>query len=150
MARGLIFDMLYNQRDIASVHVVDRDAAALVHLAKHFTDGRVTFAQLDVADDEIGKLLAEHDGAIGAAHYDINLRMTRLAIENGCNYVDLGGNNAIVSEQLDLDASAQASGVSVVPDGGLAPGMVSGLVACGGAASALGRCRTHQGWRSAT
>lgn len=130
MARGLVYDLLRNE-DVTSVRVIDRDDAALARLAECFDNARVTFQQVDAQSDDVVPLFAEHDGAIGAAHYGLNLRMTQLAIEHGCNYVDLGGNNDVVSAQLALTEQARAAGVSVVPDGGLAPGMASLLVAWG-------------------
>src|SRR5205823_3944153 len=52
-------------------------------------------------------------------------------IEAGTNFCDLGGNNAVVDAQLALDAEAKKAGVNVIPDCGLAPGMVAVLVAHG-------------------
>jgi lysine 6-dehydrogenase len=57
--------------------------------------------------------------------------MTRLTIDAGAHFCDLGGNTELVEEQLELDAEAKAAGVSVVPDCGLAPGMVN-ILAQGG------------------
>ncbi|MCP6725795.1 hypothetical protein NL526_27445, partial [Klebsiella pneumoniae] len=51
----------------------------------------------------------------------------------GANFCDLGGNNYIVDEQLALDGEAKAAGVSIIPDCGLAPGMVSVLAMHGAA-----------------
>ena len=44
---------------------------------------------------------------------------------------DLGGNSSIVDEQLKLDKDAKKTGVTIIPDCGLAPGMVSVLVKWG-------------------
>ena len=43
------------------------------------------------------------------------------------NFCDLGGNNYVVDEQLALDAEAKNAGINIIPDCGLAPGMVSVL-----------------------
>jgi lysine 6-dehydrogenase len=47
------------------------------------------------------------------------------------HFADLGGNTEIVREQQQLDAAARAKGVSIMPDCGLAPGMVNILAAEG-------------------
>jgi len=57
--------------------------------------------------------------------------MTRAAIEGGCHFCDLGGNTEIVFQQKKLHDAATAAGVSVIPDCGLAPGMVNILAAEG-------------------
>jgi lysine 6-dehydrogenase len=41
------------------------------------------------------------------------------------HFCDLGGNTDIVFEQKNLDAKARAKGITIVPDCGLAPGMVN-------------------------
>src|SRR5256884_7570776 len=53
------------------------------------------------------------------------------AVELGVHCADLGGNTEIVFQQRELDAEAQRRGVSVIPDCGLAPGMVNILAAEG-------------------
>ena len=40
------------------------------------------------------------------------------------HYADLGGNTEIVFQQLELDDEARDRHISVIPDTGLAPGMV--------------------------
>jgi lysine 6-dehydrogenase len=60
-----------------------------------------------------------------ALPYYFNLEMTRLAIDAGAHFSDLGGNTEIVSQQKALNDIASAKGVTVVPDCGLAPGMVN-------------------------
>jgi lysine 6-dehydrogenase len=65
------------------------------------------------------------DGALSAVPYDYNPNLTHWAIENHCHFVDLGGNNAVVEKQFGYNKAAQKNGVGVIPDCGLAPGMVS-------------------------
>jgi lysine 6-dehydrogenase len=57
--------------------------------------------------------------------------MARAAVECGCHFSDLGGNTEIVLEQKKLHQEALAKGISVIPDCGLAPGMVNILAAEG-------------------
>src|SRR5439155_889688 len=49
----------------------------------------------------------------------------------GVHHTDLGGNTAIVMKQKRLDRAARKRGVSVIPDCGLAPGMVNIIAAEG-------------------
>src|SRR6185436_19419953 len=62
-----------------------------------------------------------------ALPYYLNVRMVELAIEAGAHFCDLGGNTDIVRQQEALAPAAVARGVSVVPDCGVAPGMVNVL-----------------------
>jgi lysine 6-dehydrogenase len=57
--------------------------------------------------------------------------MAALALQSGCHFSDLGGNTEIVFEQQKLSPQAEAKGLSIIPDCGLAPGMVAILAAEG-------------------
>jgi lysine 6-dehydrogenase len=69
--------------------------------------------------------MREHDSAISCVNYWYNLELSKAAIETKTNFCDLGGNNYIVDEQLALDTEAKNAGINIIPDCGLAPGMVS-------------------------
>jgi lysine 6-dehydrogenase len=68
---------------------------------------------------------------MSAIPYYYNGPMAKAAVEAGCHFSDLGGNTEIVLEQKKLDGQAMAKGISVIPDCGLAPGMVNILAAEG-------------------
>ena len=75
--------------------------------------------------------MKEVDGVLCALPYQLNLPTTRLAVAAGVHFTDLGGNTAIVNRQRELDAAARECGASVIPDTGLAPGMVNILAQAG-------------------
>ena len=94
--------------------------------------GRLQVAQLDVTDaDAVRTALRGHAAVMSAIPYYYNGPMARAAVEAGCHFSDLGGNTEIVLEQKKLHDQAIAAGVSVVPDCGVAPGMVNILAAEG-------------------
>ena len=64
--------------------------------------------------------------------YSFNERVARAAIEAGVHSVDLGGHIGGVTEKiLDLHEEAKAKGVTIIPDLGVAPGMVNILAGYG-------------------
>ena len=80
--------------------------------------------QADVRDKErIKDLFSRADSVISAVPYYFNLSLTELAIEEGVHFCDMGGNTAVVREQLKLDVQAKGNGVAVVPDTGMGPGL---------------------------
>ena len=94
--------------------------------------GRLRPLRLDVTDVAAVKhALQGHAAVMSAIPYYYNAPMARAAVEVGCHFSDLGGNTEIVLEQKKLDAQAAAKGLSVIPDCGLAPGMVNILAAEG-------------------
>src|SRR3954464_12247994 len=60
-----------------------------------------------------------------------NLQDADCAVEAGVHFCDLGGNTEIVFQQKALAERAVAKGVTVVPDCGVAPGMVNILAEYG-------------------
>jgi lysine 6-dehydrogenase len=68
---------------------------------------------------------------MSAIPYYFNYELARHAVAAGVHFCDLGGNTEIVFQQKGLDAEARARGVTVIPDCGLAPGMVNILAQYG-------------------
>ncbi|MBC8085618.1 MAG: saccharopine dehydrogenase NADP-binding domain-containing protein [Phycisphaerae bacterium] len=88
--------------------------------------GRLVPTVLDVRDEgAVLALMAGCDAVQSAIPYYFNLRLAQLAVQAGVHFTDLGGNTEIVLRQKELNGDARAKGVSVVPDTGLAPGMVN-------------------------
>lgn len=95
-------------------------------------DPRLQRVRMDFEDEAAVRPAMEgHDVALSAAPWPLNGDLARLAVEAGCHYSDLGGKTEIVFEQLELDADARRAGCTLVPDVGLAPGMVDVLAAEG-------------------
>src|ERR1051326_6971695 len=131
------------QGSAAAHNLLQHDAVELVTLADLHVDRlprllqpyqgeRLHPVQLDAGDfaGTVG-LMKGHDAALCALPYYFNEPMTRAAIESGCHLCDLGGNTEIVFQQKKHHDAAAAAGVSIVPDCGLAPGMVNILAAEG-------------------
>jgi lysine 6-dehydrogenase len=133
MGHGAAFDLIHNSPGVESVTVADFDLGKAEHVASS-VGGSITAGQVDASNyDEIVELFRGHDSVISCVNYWYNVALSKASIETGANFCDLGGNNYIVDEQLALDADAKAAGVNIIPDCGLAPGMVS-ILAMHGAA----------------
>jgi len=101
-------------------------------LEPYRSNPRLHRVEVDARDHAAARRAMEGATAVMCAlPYYFNLEMTRLAIDAGVHFSDLGGNTEIVVQQKALDAQACARGVSVIPDCGLAPGMVNILAQLG-------------------
>jgi lysine 6-dehydrogenase len=79
---------------------------------------------LDVRDGiAVRKAITGYAVVLSAVPYFFNLTLTKIAINSGVSFVDLGGNTDIVRQQHALDADAKLAGVCVVPDCGMGPGL---------------------------
>jgi lysine 6-dehydrogenase len=134
MGLGAAYDLAHNSEGVELVTVADVDEGRARAVAETLRDGRVRPAQIDVEDHaRVVELMRGHDAALSCVTYFHNLSLARAAVEARTHFCDLGGNNAVVDAELALDEEARAVGVNVVPDCGLAPGMVSVLAAHGAA-----------------
>jgi lysine 6-dehydrogenase len=117
---------------VERVTLADLNPNRLPVFLQPYLGKRLRTVPLDASDFAgVVSLMMGHDAALCALPYYFNEPMTRAAIEGGCHFADLGGNTEIVFQQKKLHASAAAKGVSVIPDCGLAPGMVNILAAEG-------------------
>ncbi|MBK6724128.1 MAG: saccharopine dehydrogenase NADP-binding domain-containing protein [Acidobacteria bacterium] len=126
MGHGAVFDLIHNSPSVERVTVADFDFAKAEAVAAAVGTDRIDARQIDASNyADIVELFRGHDSVISCVNYWYNVSLSKAAIEVGANFCDLGGNNYIVDEQLALDAEAKAAGINIIPDCGLAPGMVS-------------------------
>ncbi|MEP7148938.1 MAG: saccharopine dehydrogenase C-terminal domain-containing protein [Acidobacteriota bacterium] len=134
MGHGAAFDLVHNSPDVESVTVADFDLQKATDVATGVGTSRIEAKQIDASNyDDVVALMRGHDSAISCVNYWYNESLSRAAIETATNFCDLGGNNYVVDSQLALDAKAKAAGINIIPDCGLAPGMVSILATHGAA-----------------
>ena len=125
------FDLLHS-KGVTKVTIADLHPDNLPAFLRKAADERFSAVRLDAKDETAVRALMEgHDAAMSALPYYFNGPMARIAVESDCHFSDLGGNTEIVMEQKKLDGAAAAKGLSVIPDCGLAPGMVNILAAEG-------------------
>lgn len=134
MGRAVIKDLLENP-STESVVVADTNSSVLKELKvflKKYDTKKWTFKKADVSKIvSVKKLMKGINTVVSAVTYKYNYELAKAAIQSGCHFCDLGGNNTIVDKEFTLDKMAKKKSVTVVPDCGLAPGMVSVLVAHG-------------------
>ncbi|MFL5510995.1 MAG: saccharopine dehydrogenase family protein [Gemmatimonadales bacterium] len=125
------YDLLQNPA-ITQVTLADLRPDKLPKFLAGNWNGRLRTIRLDVSDSAaVRAAFAGQAAVMSAIPYYYNGPMARAAVEAGSHFSDLGGNTEIVLEQKKLHPEALARGVSVIPDCGLAPGMVNILAAEG-------------------
>ncbi len=126
MGHGAVFDLAHNSPEVEAVTIADADLSKALQVAETVGSPKISAVELDVSDyQKTISVMDGHDAAISCVNYWYNEKLSRAAIETKTNFCDLGGNNYIVDEQLALDEQAKQSGINIIPDCGLAPGMVS-------------------------
>lgn len=114
----------------ASIVVGDLSAEAAEKCAKRVNQlvgkGICTSKQVDALNEEsLTAFLQPVDLVISCVPYWMHPFIAKIAIDTITDMVDLGGNTDVTHQTLDLDESAKANDVTLVPDCGLAPGLVN-------------------------
>ena len=119
------YDLLQNPA-VSQVRLADLRFDHLPPFLAPLSGARLLPTPLDVRDREaVLALMRESDAVMSAIPYYFNLQLAECAVEAGVHFCDLGGNTEIVFQQKALAERAKAKGVTVVPDCGVAPGMVN-------------------------
>ncbi len=83
---------------------------------------------VDALDKEsLGKFLEDVDVVLSCVPYWMHPQIAEVAIATATNMVDLGGNTDVSMQTLKMNDAAKAAGVTLIPDTGLAPGLVNNL-----------------------
>jgi lysine 6-dehydrogenase len=125
------YDLLQNP-EVSQVRLADLKLNHLSSFLRPLAGARLVPTPLDVRDREaVTAAMRESDAVMSATPYYLNLDLARLAVEAGVHFCDLGGNTEIVFGQKELHSRAREKGITVVPDCGVAPGMVNVLAEYG-------------------
>ena len=119
------YDLLQNE-EVTEVRLADIEVGHIAPFLAPYSGKRLIPTRLDVRDAEaVRALMRESDAVMSAIPYYFNFDLARHAADVGVHFCDLGGNTDIVFEQKTLDAQAKEKNITIVPDCGLAPGMVN-------------------------
>jgi len=126
MGRGAAYD-LNRQDSVEQIILADIDPKCAEALAKEVGPKGVA-EKVDAKNrEELVKVFSKVDSVVSAISYTVNKLHTEVAIETGTHMCDLGGNKFVVEEQIAMSDQAKDAGITVVPDCGVAPGLVSVL-----------------------
>lgn len=125
------FDLL-GLPEVERVTLADLNPTRIPAFLKKRAGKRLGVARVDVKQAaRLRALMRGHDAVMNASPYFFNYAVSKAAVAAGLHCSDLGGNTEIVQEQKTLDAAARKKRVSIIPDCGLAPGMVNIIAAEG-------------------
>lgn len=124
MGSAITFDLAQsnNVEEILLTDIDEQRAKGVSEsLGKKVRSGRLDINYYD----DVVSAMTSMDVAIGAVSYTHNYLLTKAAIEAGVHFLDLGGNNDVVDRQLMLNEKAKAANICIIPNCGLAPGLVN-------------------------
>lgn len=126
-------------RDLAASHEVKEVGLADINImqaekAKQSIDSdKLSIYKVDATNpEELKSYMSKYDVVINALFYSFNETVARTGIAAGVHVVDLGGHiGGITDRVLALHEKAKEKGVIIIPDLGVAPGMINILAGYG-------------------
>ena len=125
MGRAIAYD-LNRFSNFDKILIGDNDKQTRDSAKKFLKETNVDVIALNA--DKISELMNHFravDVVISAIPFRFNYKLAKIAIETKTHFVDLGGNNTIVENERSLFPKAKKNDVTIIPDSGLAPGLVS-------------------------
>ena len=132
MGKEIARDLVASEQ-VKQVFLADVSVEPTQNFVATLNTNKVEVVQLDAdCEDDLRKVISKGDVVINALFYSFNERVVRAAIDMGVHSVDLGGHIGGITEAiLQLNAEAADKGVTIVPDLGVAPGMINILTGYG-------------------
>lgn len=128
IAKAIAKDFI-QQEDIREVGIASPYPTERRDIMDFLKSEKIRSMKLDVTSThQAVRIMKRYDCAVSAVPYNYNYELSLAAIKAGCNFIDLGGNEAIVKKQSSLSPKARAADIAIIPDTGLAPGLPSILV----------------------
>ena len=125
MGRAIAFD-LSRFSQFKTIFVGEKESQTRKSASGFLKKKNVEIVDLDVEDrTKVKHYYNMVDVVVSAVPYRFNYALATLAVKMGKHFIDLGGNNTIVQQERGLCKQAQKQDVTVIPDSGLAPGLVS-------------------------
>jgi saccharopine dehydrogenase-like NADP-dependent oxidoreductase len=119
-----VAEELLAHESVSQVQVCDRHARTLQQLQERITGRPLRTFQLDARDrGTLEPILQGSECVVSCLPPSINPELAKLALELDSHFCDLGGQDAVIEEQLALDEQAREKSRWVIPGCGLAPGL---------------------------
>ncbi|MBM7648973.1 lysine 6-dehydrogenase [Bacillus ectoiniformans] len=118
---------LVGSKGVQQVTLADVNLAAAEQVCRQLDSKKLKACFLDASNKEqLAYLMRQHDVVINALFYSFNEIVAKTAIEAGVSSLDLGGHIGHMTDKvLALHQQAKQAGVTIIPDLGVAPGMIN-------------------------
>ena len=118
---------LTQSEGITAIGLADIDLTRAQEVVDQLNSPKLTAYQVNASDEqELANFMRQFDVIINALFYSFNEIVAKTAIQVGVNSVDLGGHIGHITDKvLDMHEDAEVANVTLIPDLGVAPGMIN-------------------------
>ncbi len=124
---------LVKSDDVEKVYLADLNVKQAEEFAEELRSDKLDILLLDAKNDQqLSDVMALGDVVINALFYTFNEKVAQIAVDIGVHSIDLGGHiGGATDAVLSLADKAIAKGITIIPDLGVAPGMINILTGYG-------------------
>jgi len=125
---AVVQELCAQDEQVARVQVCDTRSRALQELHDAVDSHQLRSFQVDARDmNVLSQILRGSDCVVSCLPAELNPDVAELCLSLGTNFCDLGGNDQMVQQELDLADTAREKSVWITPNCGLAPGLINVL-----------------------
>lgn len=126
MGKQAAGDLIQND-EVEKVFLADLDTEKAEVFKQGLDSNKIEVIHLDAKDEEsLRSVIEKADVVINALFYTFNVKVAETALDCGVHAVDLGGHiGGATDAVLELHEKALEQGVTLIPDLGVAPGMIN-------------------------
>lgn len=118
---------LVKSENVEKVYLADVQVEQVQAFKEKIQSDKIEAVRLDANDDaQLKDVMSKGDVVINALFYSFNEKVARTAVEVGVHSVDLGGHiGGATDAVLGMADEAKEKGITLIPDLGVAPGMIN-------------------------
>ncbi len=125
---AVVRELSMRSDEVDRVQVCDTRSRALQRLHEDVDSQFLRSFQVDARDmNVLSQIVEGSDCVISCVPPELNPDLAALCLSAGVHFCDLGGNDQYVQQELGLAEEARERGVWIVPNCGLAPGLINML-----------------------
>lgn len=126
MGKEAARDLVASEK-VSYVGLADIDLSRAQQVCDMLGSTKLSAYEVNAADEiNLANFMQQFDVIINALFYSFNEIVAQTAIKVGVSSVDLGGHIGHITDKvLELEQEAKENGVTVIPDLGVAPGMIN-------------------------
>lgn len=124
---------LVNSPEVSEVGLADIDYNRAKEVCDRLGFDKITAYEVNAGDEkQLAEYMKKFDVIINALFYSFNDIVAKTAVKVGVHSVDLGGHIGNITDLvLERNEDAKEAGVTIIPDLGVAPGMINILAGYG-------------------
>jgi saccharopine dehydrogenase-like NADP-dependent oxidoreductase len=125
---AVVRELCKRSNEVDQVQVCDTRSRTLQRLHDQVDSQSLRSFQVDARDMNVLSQIVEGSGCVvSCVPAELNPDLAQLCLDAGVHFCDLGGNDQVVQQELALSEQAREQSVWIVPNCGLAPGLINVL-----------------------